>query len=57
MKVSNIKWKFKHYISTMAICGSYMFKFDDRKDMKNDKKKNPTYLLALIVKESKISVE
>ena len=27
MKVSNIKRKLKHYISTMVICGSYMFEY------------------------------
>jgi hypothetical protein len=34
MKVSNIKCKLKHQISTMGICGSYMFEFSISKDMK-----------------------
>ena len=49
----------------MVICGSYMFEFSVSKDMKNknnnDKRRIPThllaYLLTLIVKELKISVE
>ena len=50
----------------MVICGSYMFKFSVSKDMKRKQKNNhkrrfPThllaYLLTLIVKELKISVE
>jgi hypothetical protein len=48
----------------MVICGSSMFEFSDSKDiykLKNDKRRIPTsllaYLLALIVKELKISVE
>jgi hypothetical protein len=42
MKVSNIKCKLKHYISTMVICGCYMFEFNVNKDTKekHDKKKN-----------------
>ena len=27
MKVSNIEYKLKHWVSTMVICGSYMFEF------------------------------
>jgi hypothetical protein len=42
MKVSNIKCKLKHQISTMVICGSYMFEFSVSKDMK--KKKLPSTL-------------
>jgi hypothetical protein len=34
MKVSNIKCKLKHYISTMVICGSYMHEFRVSKDMR-----------------------
>jgi hypothetical protein len=34
MKVSNIKCKLKPQISTMVICGSYMFEFSVGKDMK-----------------------
>ena len=33
MKVSNNKCKLKYYISTMIICGSYMFEFSVSKDM------------------------
>ena len=42
MKVSNIKCKLKHSISTMEICGSYMSEFSVNKDMKknsNDKRR------------------
>jgi len=35
MKVSNIKCKPKHSISTMVICGRYMFEFTITKDMKS----------------------
>jgi hypothetical protein len=46
----------------MVICGSYMFEFSVDKDMKdyknnNDKRRISTYLLTLIVKGLKISVE
>jgi hypothetical protein len=44
----------------MVICGRYMFEFSVSKDMKkinNDKRRIPAYLLTLIVKELKISVE
>jgi hypothetical protein len=34
MKVSKIKCKLKHWISTMVICGSYMHKYSVSKDMK-----------------------
>ena len=66
MKVSNIKCKPKHQISTMIICGSYMFEFSVSKDMeKKDIIREgvavgevATHLcLTLIVKELKISVE
>ena len=33
MKVGNIKCKLKHKISTIVICGSYMFEFSVGKDM------------------------
>jgi len=33
MKINNNKQKFKHQISTMVICGSYMFEFSVSKDM------------------------
>ena len=33
MKVSNITCKFKHEISAMIICGTYMFEFSASKDM------------------------
>ena len=60
-KVSNINSKLKHFISTMVICGSSMFEFSVSKDMENkcnnDKSRIPTYLLALFVKELKISVK
>ena len=42
MKVSNIKFNLKHYLSTMVICGSYMFEFSVSEDMKennNDKRR------------------
>ena len=64
MKVSSIKCKLNHSISTMVICESYMFESSVRKDMKknsNDKRRIQMYLLAylltLIVKEIKIRVE
>ena len=44
----------------MVIYGSYMFEFSVSKDMKkenNDKRRIPTYILILIVKEMKINVE
>ena len=51
-------------MSTMTICGSYMFEFSVSKDIKKiniDKIRIPAYLLAylltLIVKKLKISVE
>ena len=34
MKVSSIKCKLNHSISTMVICESYMFESSVRKDMK-----------------------
>jgi hypothetical protein len=33
MKVSNIKCKLRHYLSTMVLCGSYVFEFSVGKDM------------------------
>ena len=36
MKVSIIKCKLKHEISTMVICGNYMHEFSVRKDMKKN---------------------
>ena len=64
IKVSNIKCKLKHRISTMVICGSYMFEFSVSMDMEknnNDKRRIPTYIMAylltLIIKELKIGVE
>jgi hypothetical protein len=36
MKVSNIKCKLEQEISTMVICGSYMFEFSVDKDMKKN---------------------
>jgi hypothetical protein len=36
MKVSNIKCKIKHYISTMVICGSYVHEFSVSKDMEKN---------------------
>jgi hypothetical protein len=51
MKVRNNNCKLKHYISSMVICGSYMFALSVSKDMKkNDKRRISTYLLALIIK-------
>jgi hypothetical protein len=44
----------------MVMCGSYMFEFSVSEDIKinnNDKRKIPTYLLTLIIKELKIIVE
>ena len=46
----------------MVICGGYMFEFSVSNDMKekknnNDEGKIQAYLLTLIVKELKISVE
>ena len=35
VKVSNIKCKLKHQVSTMVICGSYVFEFSVSKDMKS----------------------
>lgn len=45
MKVSNVKCKFKHSISTMVVCGSYMLKFSKTSlivevYLKKKKKKN-----------------
>ena len=61
MKVGKLKCKLKHQISTMVICESYRFELSVSKDMRekksNDKRKIPAYLLTLIVKESRISVE
>ena len=34
MKVSNAEFELKHQISTMVICGSYMFECSVDKDMK-----------------------
>jgi hypothetical protein len=39
MKASNITCKLRHKISTMVICGSYMFEFSVSKDMKERKKR------------------
>ena len=44
----------------MVVCGSFMFEFSVNKDMNffnNDKRRIPAYLLTLIVKKLKISVE
>ena len=45
----------------MVICESYMFECSVSKDMRkrfnNDKRRIPTYLLTLIVKKLKVSVE
>ena len=42
----------------MVICGSYMFEFTISKYiLKNDKRRILAYLLTLIVKKLKISVE
>jgi hypothetical protein len=41
----------------MVICGSYMFEFSVSKDDNSDKRRIPGYLLTLIVKELKTSVE
>ena len=65
MKVSYIKCRLKHYLSTnMVICRCHMFEFSVSKDMKKqqgDKRRVPTYLaicfLTLIVKRLRISVE
>ena len=67
MKVSNVKCKLKHQISTMVMCGSYMHKLNVRKDTKknNDKRRKKVVVgkvgahlcLTLIIKELKISVE
>ena len=37
LKISNSKCKLKRYISTMVICGSYMFEFGVSKDMNDNK--------------------
>ena len=37
MKISNIKCKLKHYVSTMVICESYMSECSASKDMKKKK--------------------
>jgi hypothetical protein len=68
MDVSNIECKFKHYISTTVICGSYMHEFSVSKDMKkydNGKRRKEVAIgkvaahlcLTLITKELKISGE
>jgi hypothetical protein len=65
MKVSSINCTFKHYISTMVICGSYMFEFSVSKDMKEKDiirevavgKVAAHLCLTLIVKELRIIVE
>ena len=62
MKISDIKCKLKHKISTIVIlCGSYMFEFSVSKEMKrlnsNHKRRILSYLLTLIVKKLKISFE
>ena len=41
MKVSSLKCKLEHKISTMVICGSYLFEFSVSKD----KKSNEIYAL------------
>jgi hypothetical protein len=44
----------------MVICGSYMFEFSFSKDIRinnNDERRIPTYLLTLIIKEFKTTVE
>jgi hypothetical protein len=41
----------------MVICGSYMFEFSVSKDDNSDKRRIPAYLLTLVVKELKTSVE
>ena len=45
----------------MVMCGSYMFEFSVSEDMKKkyniDKRRIPAYLLTLIVRKLKISVE
>ena len=49
MKVSNTKCKLEHQISTMVICGSYMFEFNASMNMKrtnNDKWRNPKCVLG-----------
>ena len=40
VKVSNLKYKLKHCISNMVICGSYISEFSIGKDMKKKKKYN-----------------
>ena len=65
MKISNIKYKLKHQISTMVICGSYMFEANVSKHMrKNDVIREVAVgnvvahlCLTLVVKKPKISVE
>ena len=41
----------------MIICESYMFEFSVSKDDNSDKRRILAYLLALIIKELKFSVE
>jgi hypothetical protein len=44
----------------MVICGSYMLKFSVSMDIKlnnDDIRRIPTYLLTLIIKELKISID
>ena len=60
----DIKCIFRHLISIMLICGNYMFECSVNRILKNknnDKGRIPShllaYLLALIIKELKISVE
>jgi hypothetical protein len=69
MKVSNIKWKLKHQISTIIVCRSYVHGFSVSKDMNfifdKDKRRKEVVVgkvaahlcLTLIIKELKISVE
>ena len=56
MKVSNMKCKLEHWISTMVICGSYMFEFSVSMDMTVEKVASHL-CLTLAIKELKISVE
>ena len=62
MKVSNIKCKLKHYISTVVICESYMFEFNNNKKIKKEYNKGggskeSSGTLYQIVKKLKINVE
>jgi len=47
MKVNNIEYKLKNSISTMVICGSYMFEFSVSKDMKK-LKISPNLFVSLL---------